>query len=102
MLSVLEVRAAMEALGAGDITVGAAAEQVRPAYKYALARPRDTSEVDDISSIPTAFTEVGVALDAGTISLDQYVELTAVLQGSPRSTMSSAGVPDDRLGMPGR
>jgi hypothetical protein len=87
---VLEVRAAMNALGAGQITPEAAAEQVRAAYDYALAQPRDTSEVDDVSSIPTAFTAVGVALDTGTITLEQYAELTAVLQENKGSAASSA------------
>jgi hypothetical protein len=43
-----------------------------------------------VSSIPTAFTAVGVALDTGTITLEQYAELTAVLQENKGSAASSA------------
>lgn len=78
----VEVRAAMQAYGRGEISTEEAAQRVAPAYAYALSL-RNSDELDETAAEPHAFLEVALARQTGVITMDQYVQLAEVLRSAP-------------------
>lgn len=78
----IEVEQTMRDLGAGEITVAEAAENIRPSYDYAMAHQRlaRTTE-DDIAADPMSFHGVALARTLGVITMEQYAALGAALRG---------------------
>lgn len=78
----VEVRAAMQAYGAGEITAAEAAQRIQPSYAYALSL-HNSDQLDETAAEPHAFLEVALARQTGVITMEQYVELAEALRSAP-------------------